>query len=148
MVECSIYPTLFADDRTNECVAVCASPLFANTEDRKCIDSCANVSALVYLADSSNRKCVLECVNEEISFASYSSNECTSLCPLGTFASNLTKECVPSCPVIPNDTFSDNSSRICMDVCHVGSYGDPENLNCVVGCWWPRYADPTTRLCV
>lgn len=86
---------------------------------------------MVYLADASNRLCVLSCVNAVISFADYTKNECTQFCPNGTFASNYTKECVPTCPNEPNDTFSDNTSHICMDVCLPGSYGMSSKLNCV-----------------
>lgn len=91
MAQCPIFPMLFADDRTNECVSFCASPLYAYIVDRTCVEFCPNISTDVYLADSSNRKCVIECVNDVRTYADYSNNECTDFCPNGTFASNFTK---------------------------------------------------------
>ena len=70
------------------------------------------------------------------------------MCPSGFYANNYTKECVTVCPNIPNDTYSDNSSRICMDQCQTGSYGYQVTLNCVLNCWWPYFGDPITRTCV
>ena len=86
---------LYADDRTNECLSGCISPLFAYQGDMTCQSSCPNVTQngtdLVYLADASNRMCVLSCTNALISYADYTSNECVAQCPSGSFASNYTK---------------------------------------------------------
>jgi hypothetical protein len=76
--------------------------------------------------------CVLECVNAVISFADFIHNVCTQYCPSGFFADNYTKKCVPVCPNVPNDTFSDNNSHICMGVCLPGTYGNHDTLNCVL----------------
>jgi hypothetical protein len=35
-----------------------------------------------------------------------------------------------------------------MEVCQSGSFGLSSTLNCVQDCWWPNFADPTTRRCV
>jgi hypothetical protein len=153
VAECPGSPLLYADSRTSQCLDYCVSPLFAYEVDFTCRSSCPNMTTaggqtLVYLADASNRKCVLQCVNAVISFADYKSNECTQFCPNGTFANNYTKECVNTCPNVPIDTYSDNSSRICMGVCMPGSFGMADTLNCVAHCWWPYYADPTTHRCV
>lgn len=100
--DCPSYPPLFADSRFKQCLTFCSTPLFGYEVNMSCISSCPNISqgnrTLIYLADASNRLCVLSCVNAVISFADYTKNECTQFCPNGTFASNYTKECVPTCP--------------------------------------------------
>lgn len=149
---CPDHPSLYADDRTNQCLTGCATPRFADDVTRTCATGCTNITVgsvvFRYLADPFVRRCVLECNNEPISFADYGNNLCTKQCPSGSYANNYSKECVSTCPNVPNDTYSDNNSRICMDQCLPGEYGYQATLNCVRYCWWPYFADPTTRTCV
>ena len=67
VAECPSYPSLYADDRTNQCLQSCATPLFAEDQNRTCSATCPNVTVgLVvyrYLADPFVRACVLECNN-------------------------------------------------------------------------------------
>ncbi len=139
---------MFADDRDNTCVPICASPRYGFTLNRTCIPSCPNISGTIYLADRYSRRCVLECVDQVDHYADYANNVCTDFCPNGTYASNDTKDCVSVCPNIPNDTFSHNTTRMCLDVCPFGTYGYAATLNCVDECWLPLFGDPTTSLCV
>lgn len=64
---CPASPLFYADDRYNQCVDVCGSPLFGYQENLTCVSSCPNATIggqlRIFLADASNRLCVLACVN-------------------------------------------------------------------------------------
>ena len=59
VAKCPVNPLMFADDRYNTCVPICASPRYGFTLNRTCITSCPNISGSIYLADRYSRRCVL-----------------------------------------------------------------------------------------
>ncbi len=63
VAECPAHPSLFADDRTNQCLPRCQAPLFSYDPTRQCVSSCPNITLgaveFRYLADPFVRGCVL-----------------------------------------------------------------------------------------
>lgn len=115
VASCPAQPSLWADPTSGKCVPLCPGPNHFNFDpNRTCTFGCPNDTSsgnVVYFADSSTQKCVLNCPPALQTFADSATNLCTGVCTEGTFASQLTKECVALCPNIPVPTFAYNSTR-------------------------------------
>lgn len=81
----------------------------------------------IYYGNPDNLKCVPECPEVNNSYGNPLSQECvnyqsngTSGCPIAYFSDNTTRLCVQVCPM-SNDTYGDNSTWKCVAVCPAGS---------------------------
>ena len=147
---------------------MCPNGYFADdsTGQNLCSTSCPGYYRF---RDNSTRSCVSICPASNSTFGDPDGDACVYRCPSGSFAQvDVNRRCVPVCatatwgnkatricitqPVTqcPSDTWADNFTQRCEEVCHSGSayYGYNITRMCVTACPSPTFAWDGTRVCI
>ena len=99
---------------TDSCVRVCpmVPNLYANPDSRTCDFACTGDR----FADNNTRKCELAAKCTDGQVAELATKRCTYLCPIEipSFLENSTNHCVEHCAT---NTYADNSTMVCVQVC-------------------------------
>ncbi len=118
---------LYADNRTNLCVATCLDPMYS---------------------DPLTGNCVLFC--PEGYYAEDTTRTCSTTCNTTQFADNFTRRCVNECPTSTQWTYGFLGNNTCMRVCPTGYFARNDTKRCVLpaGCAESSWADPISKYCV
>lgn len=101
-----------------------------------------------YFAD--NGECVFECKTIDTYRDPQNARSCQSNCFPGSYKDPTTMKCVLECPSYPIDSYADETTGSCIDICTDPSkpIADPTTRKCVAKCPYTTFYNKNSKSCV
>lgn len=130
----SYMGTLYADNTTWSCVAVCPEKqnlyAFKHPDDatvRTCVKTCPMVNDTVYyFSDNVTQSCVTQCPLKNLTWGDTFSLKCERNCTRNQFRDNSTFRCTYTCSA---PLFADNTTWDCVKTCPLGTFAFASGTN-------------------
>ena len=134
MTICPSSPSLFGNQSTLTCVSSC--DLYEYYDSNRVCQQCDNICLTCFGSATTCTSCTGNLYLD--------GNDCTTLCPLGTYGVASSNECLSDCQ---DSYFQNDIDRLCYLICPSGYYGNVQTKKCTSSCPLGTYQDSQTVRC-